>query len=114
MLSLQSALVYTVFMGAVIFLCRAFPFLFFRDKGEGDRNSRGFGLLSLAERVAPPVAMTVLAFNSIAGPLREDPRRFLPTLIASSVTALVHLRKRNPLISIFGGTLLYMVLIRLL
>jgi branched-subunit amino acid transport protein AzlD len=98
-------------MGAVIFLCRAFPFLFFRNQGEG---TGGRVLLTLAERVAPPVAMTVLAFNAIVGPLREDPRRFLPAMIASGVTVLVHLWKRNSLISIFGSTLIYMVLSRLL
>ena len=112
MLSLQSVLIYTLCMGLVILFCRAFPFLFFRNKGEGKRAG-GLGLLTLAERVAPPAAMTVLAFNSIAGPLREDPRRFLPVLIASVITALVHLWKRNPLVSIFGGTLIYMVLNRL-
>jgi branched-subunit amino acid transport protein AzlD len=116
-LSLQSVLIYTLCMGLVIFFCRAFPFLFFRNKGEGEgKRAGGLGgsLLTLAERVAPPAAMTVLAFNSIAGPLREDPRRFLPVLIASVITALAHLWKRNSLISIFGGALIYMVLSRLL
>ena len=115
MLGLQSVLLYTLCMALVIFLCRAFPFLFFRNKGEGEgKRAGGAGLLTLAERGAPPAAMTVLACTSIAGPLREDPRRFLPVLIASALTALVHLWKRNPLVIIFGGTLLYMVLNRLI
>ncbi|MDR2739300.1 MAG: AzlD domain-containing protein [Treponema sp.] len=35
-------------------------------------------------------------------------------MAASAFTALVHLWKRNSLISIIGGTLLYMILSRIL
>ena len=35
-------------------------------------------------------------------------------LIAGAATVLLHLRWRNSLLSIFGGTVLYMVLIRTL
>jgi branched-subunit amino acid transport protein AzlD len=116
MLSVTQALILTAIMGAVIFACRALPFLLFRGGGEGSAGgkSRLAPLLALAERVAPPVTMTVLAFNAVAAPIRENPRLALPVLIPSIFTALVHLWKRNTLISIIGGTLLYMILGRLL
>jgi branched-subunit amino acid transport protein AzlD len=68
--------------------------------------------LALVERAAPAVAMTVLTFNAVSVPLREDPAAAFPVLTASAGTALLHLWKENSLISIFGGTLLYMVLNR--
>jgi branched-subunit amino acid transport protein AzlD len=119
-------------MGAVIFFCRASPFLFFRDKspspgealsaqrdeadpkaGTGPAASRRvMALLEFVEKVVPPTAMTVLAFNSVAIPFKDNPRLGLPALIAAVFTALVHLWKRNSLISIFGGTLVYMLILR--
>jgi branched-subunit amino acid transport protein AzlD len=96
-------------MGGVILFCRALPFLFFRKAGEG-RRGVGKTLLSLAERAAPPAAMTVLAFNAIAGAVKENPLRSGPVLAASVFTALVHVWKRNSLVSIFGGTALYIIL----
>jgi branched-subunit amino acid transport protein AzlD len=58
--------------------------------------------------------MTVLAFNSIASPVKGSLHEGAPVLTAAVFTALVHLWKRNPLISIFGGTALYMLLERVL
>jgi branched-subunit amino acid transport protein AzlD len=109
MVSIPQALILTVVMGAVIFFCRAFPFFFFRRTGGS--GARTF--LSLVEKTVPPVAMTVLAFNAISGPIRENIQASIPVLAASAFTALVHLWKRNSLISIIGGTLLYMILSRL-
>jgi branched-subunit amino acid transport protein AzlD len=71
-------------------------------------------LLAFVERLAPPVVMTVLAFNAMVSPLRGNLSRGLPVLAASVFTALVHLRKRNALLSILGGTLAYMALRRIL
>jgi branched-subunit amino acid transport protein AzlD len=123
MLSLKAALGYTVAVGLVVFLCRAFPFLFLRPKkreesGAGSTGDakKGKGLdifLAIIEKVVPPAAMTVLAFNSIAAPVKENPAGALPVLAASLFTMLVHFWKRNFLISILGGTVLYMVLGRL-
>ncbi|MDR2176410.1 MAG: AzlD domain-containing protein [Treponema sp.] len=114
-------------MGVVILFCRAFPFLFFReknraagdaldagtDKAEGGRRKTR-ALLNFVERIVPPAAMTVLAFNSLAGAVREDLHRNLPIFAAAAFTALVHVWKRNSLISIFGGTALYMILQRII
>jgi branched-subunit amino acid transport protein AzlD len=115
MLTAFKALVYIFAMGAVILFCRAFPFLFFREGGKdgaGGKSREAF--LAFVERVVPPVAMTVLAFNAISGPIRGTPREGIPVVIAAALTALVHLWKRNPLLSIFGGTVVYMALERII
>jgi branched-subunit amino acid transport protein AzlD len=109
MTGIAQALLMTLVMGAVIFFCRAFPFLFFRDRPGGKFREK---FLSLAETTAPPVAMTVLAFNAIAGTIKDDARLAVPVLAASVFTALMHLWKRNSLLSIAGGVILYMILIR--
>jgi branched-subunit amino acid transport protein AzlD len=119
-------------MAAVIFFCRIFPFLFFRDKRKSgaeagaqlnagspdpEAEPRTPGIetfLSLVEKAAPPVAMTVLAFNAASGSIKENPGAALPVLIASGVTAAVHLWKRNALLSIVGGTGVYMILTRII
>jgi branched-subunit amino acid transport protein AzlD len=113
MTGISRALLMTFVMGAVIFFCRAFPFLFFgKRKGTGGKALETF--LSLVEKTAPPVAMTVLAFNAMGGTIKDDPGLSIPVLAASAFTALVHLWKRNSLLSIAGGVLLYMILGRYL
>ncbi|MDR1278510.1 MAG: AzlD domain-containing protein [Treponema sp.] len=135
--SLGAALVYTFAMGGLIFFCRAFPFLFFREKKDASRGGEKSGggehnrpagrekaggkgrsrrelFLTFVEKLVPPAAMTVLAVNAIAGPLKTNLREGIPVLAAAGLTALVHLRKRNPLLSIFGGVAAYMILKRLL
>jgi branched-subunit amino acid transport protein AzlD len=117
--TLGQALGCTFAMGAVIFFCRAFPFLFFRG-GEQEVNAgagketKARAILNFVEKIVPPAAMTVLAFNSLAGNLGDNLRGSLPALIAAAVVALLHLWKRNSLISIFGGTALYMILERII
>jgi branched-subunit amino acid transport protein AzlD len=111
MTSVARALLMSFVMGAVIFFCRVFPFLFFRErKGAGRKASETF--LSLIGKTAPPVAMTVLTFNAISAAIKDDARLSIPVLAASAFTALVHLWKRNSLISIIGGVAIYMILSR--
>jgi branched-subunit amino acid transport protein AzlD len=104
------ALILTFVMGAVILLCRAFPFLFFRNKDNADDMSV---FLTFVEKTVPPAAMTVLACTSLAGFIHTNIRESVPALAAAVFTALVHIWRRNPLISIFGGTALYMILERI-
>jgi branched-subunit amino acid transport protein AzlD len=152
--SLQTALGLTFAMGGIIFFCRLFPFLFFREKptlhseagagkktdsnrqdevrplacGEktrppGEENrardaeknfSRREIFLNFVEKLVPPAAMTVLAFNAITGSFKTNFREGVPVLIAATLTALIHLWKRNPLFSIFGGVAAYMILERII
>jgi branched-subunit amino acid transport protein AzlD len=121
--SIPAALAYTFALGAVVFFCRVFPFLVFRKKDEtaetgGDRESspkkiKLGNFLALVERIVPPVAMTVLAFNAMAGPVKADIREALPVLAGTGLTTVLHLWKRNALLSIAAGTALYMFLERL-
>ena len=114
--SINEALILSIVMAAVIFFCRVFPFLFFREKaGDGTASptdSRRTAFLAFVEKTVPPVAMTVLAFNSLASPAKANPREIIPAVAAAAITAIVHLWRRNPLISIFGGTAVYMLLLR--
>jgi branched-subunit amino acid transport protein AzlD len=143
--SLLAALGLTFAMGAVIFFCRLFPFLFFRGKrgsrseagggekadtnrqdeegekekavgadGMGRKNSHREIFFNFVGKLVPPAAMTVLAVNAMAGSFTTDLREGIPVLAAAALTALVHLWKRNPLLSIFGGTAACMILERIL
>ena len=120
MTNFNEALFLAIAMGAVILFCRAFPFLFFSRSNEADlphdgsrKALRKETILNFVEKTVPPVAMTVLAFNALGAAFRDNPGDGLPALAAAVFTVLLHLWKRNALISIFGGTVLYMVLQRI-
>ena len=109
---INEAFILSLVMAAVIFFCRIFPFLFFNNKTDGETKSKKF--ISFIEKIVPPAAMTVLAFNALAKPVKTNPDILLPSLAAAAFTAIVHIWKKNPLISIFGGTALFMILTRIL
>ena len=113
MLSINEAILFTIIMGGIIFFCRIFPFLFFRNTEEvySKRKAR---FLQFVEKVVPPVAMTVLAFNALSSPLREDITQGIPVIAAAICTALVHIWKRNALVSIILGTFIYILLSEIL
>jgi branched-subunit amino acid transport protein AzlD len=111
--SLREAMWLVFAMGAVIFFCRAFPFLFFSG-GISKKTSVRESLLNFVEKIVPPAAMTVLAFNALGTAFKENPHDGLLVLAASVFTALIHLWKRNTLVSIIGGTALYMILMRVI
>ena len=126
-LSVNEALIMSITCGAVILFCRAFPYIFFKT---APRSNTAGAFLDFVERIAPPAAMTVLAFNALGPslktlvvsliniimsvPLLNETGPSLAALLAAVLTALVHLWKRNPLLSIFGGTAFYMIMQRLI
>jgi len=124
--NINEALLLSIVMAVAIFFCRVFPFLLFREKsGSSDfpsevlengtiASKRKTAFLDFVEKTVPPVAMTVLAFNTLTVPARTHISEIIPALIAAAFTAGVHLWRRNPLISIFGGTALFMVLQRIM
>jgi branched-subunit amino acid transport protein AzlD len=94
-------------MAAVTVFCRAAPFLFFMKR-------RPPAVVDYLQRYIPPMIMTVLVIGSYKGISFASVGLWVPSLVAGIAVAALHLWKRNALISIFGGTALYMLLIRLM
>jgi len=91
---------------ACTFLERALPFIIFRGR-EVPEIVRYLG------RVLPMAIMATLVIYCIKGITFATLGGWLPTLIASAVTVAFHLWKGNTMLSIFGGTICYMVLIQM-
>ena len=93
-------------MSAVTFLTRALPFLLF-DRGEAPPK-----LVLYLGRVLPPAIIAMLIVYCLKGISFAAPAGWAPQLISVAVVVALHLWKHNELLSIFGGTILYMVLIQ--
>lgn len=95
---------------AVCALCtlfeRAFPFLIFRGKEVPE-------IIRYLGRVLPMAIMATLVMYCLKGISFSSAAGFAPMLIASAVTAILHIWKRNTMLSIFGGTVCYMILVQM-
>ena len=109
MLSTAGAVAAIAVMAIITFLTRALPFLLF-DRGESPPK-----LVLYLGRVLPPAIIAMLIVYCLRG-LRDadlaDPAQWAPQLIAVAAVVALHLWKHNNLLSIFGGTILYMVLVQ--
>ena len=93
-------------MSAVTFLTRALPFLLF-DRGEHPPK-----IVLYLGKVLPPAIIAMLIVYCMKGVTFSTPAGWIPTLLAGAAAVLLHLWKGNDLISIFGATGLYMVLVQ--
>ena len=93
-------------MAGVTFLTRVLPFLLF-DRGESPPK-----LVLYLGRVLPPAIIAMLILYCLRGISFSAPAGWAPQLIAVGAVIALHLWKRNNLLSIFGGTILYMVLVQ--
>lgn len=93
-------------MAGVTFLTRALPFLLF------DRGDRPPRLILYLGRVLPPAIIAMLIVYCLKGISFAAPALWAPPLIAGLAAVLLHLWKGNDLISIFGSTVLYMLLVQ--
>lgn len=92
-------------MASITFLTRVFPFLFFR-KGEMPK------IVLFIGKFIPPTLITILVIYCLKDVNFGNISNICNTLIAVVMVVIFHLRLRNPLVSIFGATLIYMVLIQ--
>ncbi len=104
-MDLTKALVSVAIMTVITIFTRVFPFLFYRNRELPP-------VLVYIQRYIPPIIMTVLVIYCLSGVDWAAAPHGLPEIFCIGVTAALHLWKRNPLISIFGGTILYMVLVQ--
>ena len=93
-------------MAGVTFLTRALPFLLF------DRGDHPPRLVLYLGRVLPPAIIAMLIVYCLKGVTFTTLGGWVPPLAASLAAVLLHLWKGNDLISIFGATVLYMVLVQ--
>lgn len=98
-----------ILIAAVItFALRAVPFLLFRD------TRRMPPLIKKIADLLPPAIMAVLVIYCLKGSLVHLEVESLALAIAVLVVIGIHLWKRNTLLSIFTGTAVYMLCIRIL
>ena len=93
-------------MAVVTFLTRALPFLLF-DRGEAPPK-----IILYLGRVLPPAVIAMLIVYCLRGVSFAAPAGWAPQLIAVLAVVVLHVWKKNNLLSIFGGTILYMVLVQ--
>ena len=93
-------------MAVVTFLTRALPFLLF------DRGDHPPKLVLYLGQVLPPAIIAMLIIYCLKGISFASPAGWVPSLLAGGAAVLLHLWKGNDLLSIFGATVLYMVLVQ--
>ena len=93
-------------MAVITFLTRALPFLLF-DRGESPPK-----IVLYLGRVLPPAIIAMLIIYCLRGVSFAAPGGWVPQLLCVAVVVALHLWKHNNLLSIFGGTILYMVLVQ--
>lgn len=115
-LSIYLAVLATFCSGVIIFLERAFPFALFSRRNPP-------AIIRFIEKYIPPMVMAALLFyclKDISFFIKVDNitttnlRGFLPYISGVFVTVVLHLWKKNSLLSICSGTVIYMILIRVL
>ena len=93
------ALFVSLLIGIIVFCERLFPFAVFSKRKPGK-------LIHIFERYIPPVVMLGLLIYSL--------EQWVPSISAITFTIITYLWKKNTLVSIFGGTIIYMILIRVM
>lgn len=93
-------------MALVTFLTRALPFLLF---DHGDHPPR---MILYLGQVLPPAVIAMLIVYCLKGVSFAAPAGWVPALVSGLAAVGLHLWKHNDLISIFGATALYMVLVQ--
>lgn len=93
-------------MAVVTFLTRALPFLLF------DRGKEPPKVIHYLGEYLPPAIIAMLIVYCYRGMSFGAAGDWLPMVIAGAAVVILHLWKRNNMLSIVGGTVLYMVLVQ--
>ena len=100
------AFVMIVLVALMTFALRAFPFVVFSGKKQLP------DMMAALEKQLPCAIMILLVVYCIKGVSFSDASSWISTFTGISVTALVHLKKKNVLLSILAGTLVYMMFVQ--
>ena len=103
----SKAVLVSLLIGLIVFAERLFPFALISKRQPGK-------LIHIFERYIPPLVMLGLLIYSLRDLRFSSLTQWLPQISAITFTIATYLWKKNTLISIFGGTIIYMILIRVL
>lgn len=106
-LTLFQALLGTLVGAVVIFSTRLFPFALFSKKDPP-------AVIRFIEKYIPSMIMAILVVYCLKDIQFSASPYGMPYYLALAATVVLHLLFKNPMISIFGGTALFMVLSHLL
>ena len=102
------ALIIVGIMSLITLILRVLPFLLFGGKRKVPEIVLWLG------RVLPPAVIGMLLIYCFKDVSFSSAPFGIPELIAAAVVALLHLWKRNSLLSVGGGTICYMLLVQLI
>ncbi len=105
-LSFGQSLLIILVIAAITFALRAAPFILFSRTGTTPK------VITYLGNVLPPAVMGMLIVYCLRNVSVLDAPFGLPELIAVVTVAVLHLWRRNSMLSILGVTALYMVLIQ--
>jgi branched-subunit amino acid transport protein AzlD len=87
------------------FITRVFPFLFFSKKEPP-------AIIVFVEKNFPPIIMTILIFYTLGKIDFTIAPYGIKEILSMVITAILHIRFNNYLISIFIGTISYMIMVQ--
>ena len=105
-LPLHAALLATLVAALVIFATRLFPFALFSKREPPP-------LLRFVEKYIPPMIRAILLVYCLKDVDFLHRPFGLPQLVALAFTVTTYLWKGNAMVSIFGGTIIYMILLNM-
>lgn len=93
-------------MAVVTLFTRALPFLLF------DRGKEPPRIILYLGKMLPPAVIAMLVVYCLRATSFGAAADWVPAVVASVCVVLLHLWKGNSMLSILGGTFLYMVLVQ--
>lgn len=106
-ISTSQAILVIVICGAITGLERVLPFLVFRRKNPPE-------IIAYVGKTLPMAIMAIMIIFCFKNISFDEAANFAPQLIAGAVTFATHLWKRNMILTIIVGTVLYMILVQLI
>ena len=108
MISSTQAMLMILVVAICTFITRVLPFLFFGG------NKEVPGAVNYLGKILPPAIMATLVVYCLKGMVLTHMPYGLPELLSVVLVVVLHLWKRNNLLSIGLGTVCYMILLRIL
>lgn len=106
-LSLKMAILATICIALVILFERAFSFILFSKKEPP-------AFIRFIEKYIPPMVMAALVVYCLKDFQFTTVHGSIPTVAGIVITTVAYKWKHNSLVAIFGGTIVYMVLMRVI